>query len=398
METLRDIRNINTAIYCRNWLQEWDLCDASIIVEAIKDTPEEQLPLSKYCLQYIMNYFIENPNVTWIIKDEDKKVTSDPVRILEWSYEDCGPVYAFVAEEDVSNFIQVMSSVEMGATDLPEVVPCEELRKAEDFKDIEEYLKFLHIIQQEEVKLEVIPPIVEREDDIVTSRFSSAIWYHKIQEKEITLAGLGGIGSYVAFLLGRMHPKTLYLYDDDIVEAVNMSGQLYAVTDIFKHKVDAIAEAISKYSSYDKIFSYREKFTELSPATNIMISGFDNMKARKVFFFKWFEQVRNTPEEERKDCLLIDGRLAAEEFQVFCIRGDDYYDIKRYKDEFLFSDEEADPTICSYKQTTFMANMIGSVIVNLFTNFVANEIVDGLRELPFYTSYNAETMLLKTES
>ena len=105
------------------------------------------------------------------------------------------------------------------------------------------------------------------------------------------------------------------------------------------------------------------------------------------------------PIEERKNCLFIDGRLAAEEFQVLCIKGDDTYNIKRYNKEFLFSDREADETICSYKQTTFMANMIASVMVNLFVNFVANQcepLID--RDLPFYTDYNAENMFYKTEA
>lgn len=72
--------------------------------------------------------------------------------------------------------------------------------------------------------------------------------------------------------------------------------------------------------------------------------------------------------------------------------------IRRYE-PYLFSDFEADPTVCSYKQTTFMANMIGSVIVNLFVNFIANKcnpLID--RDLPFYTEYNAETMYFKTIS
>ena len=51
-----------------------------------------------------------------------------------------------------------------------------------------------------------------------TSRFSSAIWFEKIQSKTIILAGLGGIGSWVALLLARMSPACLCLYDNDIVE------------------------------------------------------------------------------------------------------------------------------------------------------------------------------------
>ena len=91
------------------------------------------------------------------------------------------------------------------------------------------------------------------------------------------------------------------------------------------------------------------------------------------------------------------SRLAAEEFQIFCIRGDDEYNINRYSSKFLFSDSEADETICSYKQTSFCANMVASYMANLFVNFCANE-VGAYRELPFFTTYNAETMYLKTES
>ena len=130
-----------------------------------------------------------------------------------------------------------------------------------------------------------------------------------------------------------------------------------------------------------------------------MICGFDNMSARKTFFYKWFDHIKGKSEAERANCLYIDGRLAAEEFQVLCIKGDDEFNIRRYEKEFLFSDREADETVCSYKQTTFMANMIASVMVNLFVNFVANQCKPLIeRDLPFYTTYSAETMYYKTEA
>lgn len=230
-----------------------------------------------------------------------------------------------------------------------------------------------------------------------TSRFSSAIWYNKIQEKTITLAGVGGIGSYVGFLLARMKPCSLIIYDDDRVETVNMSGQFYGLNDVGSSKVTALSVAMRNYADFHRVLAYEDRFTETSTATDIMICGFDNMEARKTFFNKWLDHVRSsyTPE----NCLFIDGRLAAEEFQVLCIRGDDEYNIQRYQNDFLFSDSEADETICSYKQTTFCANMIGSIIVNLFVNFVANQcdpIID--RDLPFLTEYNAERMFFKTEA
>ena len=234
--------------------------------------------------------------------------------------------------------------------------------------------------------------------DEATSRFSSAIWYENIQKKTVILAGVGGIGSYVGFLLARMKPASMFIYDDDIVETVNMSGQLYGQSDLGRPKVSALAEMIRNYADYSSVFAIKERFTEESEASDIMICGFDNMAARKLFFNKWVNHVQSKSEEERKNCLFIDGRLAAEEFQVLCIKGDDEYNINRYNNEFLFSDAEADETICSYKQTTFCANMIASYMVNLFVNFCANQcepLID--RDLPFLTTYNAETMYLKTE-
>lgn len=234
--------------------------------------------------------------------------------------------------------------------------------------------------------------------DEATSRFSGAIWYSAIQSKTITLAGVGGIGSYVGFLLARLKPAGLYLYDPDIVEQANMSGQLYGNHNLGQGKVYALHNMMRQYANYYNAVAYQERFTAESEATDIMICGFDNMEARKLFFDAWEDRLMSKPEEERGKMLFIDGRLAAEEFQVFAIQGNDLRAMREYRSKWLFSDAVADETICSYKQTTFMANMIASVMVNLFVNFVANEcnpIID--RDVPFMTQYSADTMYFKVE-
>lgn len=236
--------------------------------------------------------------------------------------------------------------------------------------------------------------------DETTSRFSGAIWYEKIQKQTVTLAGVGGIGSYVGFLLGRLKPQRLIIYDPDKVETVNMSGQLYGQTDVGNYKSVAISIMVRNYANYNNIVALNCRFEADSEATDIMICGFDNMEARKVFYEKWKQRVLSysTGSNNRKKCLFIDGRLAVEEFQVLSIQGDDDRAMKEYEDKWLFSDTEAEETICSYKQTTFMANMIASVMVNVFVNFVANQcnpIID--RDVPFFISYDASTMFTKVE-
>lgn len=233
--------------------------------------------------------------------------------------------------------------------------------------------------------------------DDTTTRFSSAEWYKKIRELDIVLAGIGGIGSYVAFLLSRLRPKSLFLFDPDRVESVNMAGQLYCAEDVGKNKVDAIARMLQKYSNFycgTCAANYdREQFTK-----NIMICGFDNMEARRTYFNSWLARVGDFHDPvDKANMLFIDGRLSAEELQVLCFTGNDTYSINRYYNHYLFSDSEADHTICSYKQTTFMSNMIGSIMINLLVNFAAN-LCDPLmpRDLPFLTEYGADQMYFKT--
>jgi hypothetical protein len=84
--------------------------------------------------------------------------------------------------------------------------------------------------------------------------------------------------------------------------------------------------------------------------------------------------------------------------QIFCITGDDTANMARYSNNYLFSDDEADETVCSMKQTTYLACMIGSLMTNLFTNFVANLLNPVIPyDLPFFTEYDAQNMIFKTE-
>lgn len=231
------------------------------------------------------------------------------------------------------------------------------------------------------------------------SRFKGANWFDIAQQQAITLVGIGGINSWSSFLLSRIRPTYMYLIDDDRVELGNLSGQLYGKDDVGKYKGQAMMDFIETNSDYYRVFAMAEKFTKESSVNDIMICGFDNMKARKLVYNKWKEHVLSKPEDSRKYCLLIDGRLSAEVLQVFCMTGEDVYYQDKYEKEWLFTDEEADATVCSYKQTSYCAAIIGGIITNLFVNFctnLANPIVK--RDLPFMTSYEGDTMYFKTES
>jgi len=232
-----------------------------------------------------------------------------------------------------------------------------------------------------------------------TSRFSGTEWFNEIQKQKVIIAGMGGIGSNLAFQVARMNPEAMFLYDNDTVETVNMSGQLFSRNDVGRTKVDAVAEKISSFTTTQHVYALNERYTTVSERGDIMMCGFDNMAARKVFFEAWLGYIESKSEEEKKHCLFLDGRLSIDTLQIFCITGNDIYNIKRYAEKHLFSDSEADETVCSMKQTTYLACMIGSLMTNLFTNFVAN-LLDPIipYDLPFFTEYDAQNMIFKTEN
>ena len=120
-----------------------------------------------------------------------------------------------------------------------------------------------------------------------TLRFSSADWFEKIKEQEVVWAGLGGIGSWCALLLSRLDIRYLTLYDDDVVDSVNLAGQFYRKNQIKLFKASVISTAIHEYSNYYNCIVHKSKFNSSSSATKIMICGFDNMEARKVFYRRW---------------------------------------------------------------------------------------------------------------
>lgn len=236
-------------------------------------------------------------------------------------------------------------------------------------------------------------------DNIATdigSRFSGAAWFEAMQNTKIIVAGCGGIGSWFTLLAARANPESIQLFDADNVESANLSGQLFGLEHVGMNKANALASIVQNYCNYNRIevfnIFYTGRTRQVGP---IMVCGFDNMAARKVYFNKWKEYAQSHTNER---CLYIDGRLNAEQFQVFCITGDRPDLMTKYEEDWLFDDSEADGVLCSYKQTSYCAAMIGGMMNNLLVNFIFNGGNNILypRDLPFLTVYEADQLFLRT--
>lgn len=143
-----------------------------------------------------------------------------------------------------------------------------------------------------------------------TSRFKGAEWFKTVQAMSITIAGLGGIGSWTAFLVSRLSPSRMKIYDPDTVEEVNLSGQLFSISDTGHFKAYAVNNFIHEYSNYFNVGCHSERFTlstKVDPLFRIMICGFDNMTARKNAYTVWKKANKDTANS--KNALFIDGRI-----------------------------------------------------------------------------------------
>lgn len=219
------------------------------------------------------------------------------------------------------------------------------------------------------------------------NRFKGADWFEIVQEQNVILAGLGGIGSWVSLFLSRLGPKTISLYDDDRFEEHNLSGQAFRINSLGRSKVEEAASIATDFSNYIKSYAFISKYTEECITSKIMICGFDNMGARKLFYNKWKESII---QEESHEYLFIDGRLTADMFQLFCIQGNDTYAQNEYERNWLFEDEDADDTDCTFRQTSHIAAMLGTYITTYFTNFCSNLSPDNFpKRIPWFMEYNS---------
>lgn len=211
-------------------------------------------------------------------------------------------------------------------------------------------------------------------------RFKEAPWYSP--EMEVTVGGLGSIGSWLTFMLGRL-VNTIYVYDFDVVESHNLSGQLYGRADIDREKAQAVKAIASDYNPSTKIRK-RGKFEEDSGVTPVTFSCFDNMLARKHMFESWKQM------DNRK--LFIDGRLTAEQLWVYSVTPENQ---EQYSD-ILVDDDEIEELPCSFKSTTHISSMIASQMTVMFTNWLHNQQIEDIRDLPFEVTYTAP-MVMQTK-
>jgi hypothetical protein len=228
------------------------------------------------------------------------------------------------------------------------------------------------------------------------ARFKDAPWFHPYA---VTIGGVGGIGSWVAMLMARMGHE-LYLYDMDRVEQVNLGGQLYGISHINMDKTAATKQVIKTFCDHDAVHTF-SRFEDTTEGTAKMISCFDNMEARRIFFNAWNKYRKETHTlaveagAEQHPCLFIDGRLEAETAIIYCVRND--AEAELWQKEW-FPDTNVPDAPCTFRATSHNAAIIAGFMTAVFNNVITNHREDlDCRVVPWKTTYELPTMTFESK-
>ncbi len=216
--------------------------------------------------------------------------------------------------------------------------------------------------------------------DTIVSRFSDAPWANI--EQPVLIAGLGGIGSNLAYILSKMYKGEIKIVDFDSVDLPNIGAQFYKTADVGEYKTVALYRSLKLFNPTVNIIPINRKIEIGFNTEAITFSCFDNMKARKILYDSWKNDI---PYPYKRFKIFIDARMEAESFQIYAVTQDR---LSLYE-ETLFSDNELEDLPCSFKSTTHNAFITSGVMVALLTNYITNIVLEeNIREVPFRTEFN----------
>jgi len=211
------------------------------------------------------------------------------------------------------------------------------------------------------------------------SRFRDAPFFSKLVKKSVAVCGIGGIGSALVPMLSRI-VSSIYIYDYDIVEKVNLASQTFTIHQLGKFKVNAITE-IAMDLGTAKIYPYNEKVDkETDIPETVIFSCFDNMQARKDLFEIWKKK------EDRE--LLIEARLLLDQYEVFFVQKGQ----EEAYEATLFEDSEIPEVGCTIKQTNHWAHICAGRMVHGLTNFYSKHM---FYSLPFHIREEGNLFLIE---
>ncbi len=180
----------------------------------------------------------------------------------------------------------------------------------------------------------------------------------------ICIVGAGSIGSWTALALSKLGCSNITVADFDDVEEQNVGSQIYTSIDVGKKKLEALDGRLRLL--VDNGINFLEGKVDgehiIPPGFEIVVSAVDNMEARRDIFMQLLPG--------RTKTIYLDGRMAANNIQIFAIPMDNKDRADFYKTT-LFDSSEADPIACSARSVVYNCFVISGLLTDMIAK-IAN--------------------------
>ena len=184
----------------------------------------------------------------------------------------------------------------------------------------------------------------------------------------IKIIGTGSVGSFTCLSLSKMGAHNIEVYDDDMVDEVNISNQFFRLNDIGEYKVDALQSLISSFEEVP-IKTNPEKCTGDENLEGIVIVALDSMLPRK----RIWDKIKGKDSVK----LFIDPRMGGRIARIYSVNPKN--GVEEYE-KTLYSDDDSAPERCTERTIIYNVLGISSFICKLVEDYTKNGI-DGCKEL-----------------
>ncbi len=197
-------------------------------------------------------------------------------------------------------------------------------------------------------------------------------------KENITVIGVGGIGSPTVILLAKMGCPRITVYEPDKVENHNLPSQFFRLSDIGRLKAESSKEAVKDFTGVE--MEIKPEFYTNQNLAGIVICAVDSMEARQAAWKK----AKYNPAVK----LFIDARMGGEVARIYAINPLDIDQISFYEKN-LYTDKQASAERCTVKAIIYNTFRIASEIGHLIKRFVKREKMpmEVIIDLPNYTTF-----------
>jgi hypothetical protein len=218
-------------------------------------------------------------------------------------------------------------------------------------------------------------------------RHSGLLDLEMVKEQQVHVVGCGAIGKPVALALAGLGVGEMSLWDDDVVSEENVGPQAWPQRKIGEPKVNVLDRMIHELNPGVLLQRYEDRITEETSSPfggDVVMCCVDSLAARKEVWNWWRDA-----ESMREPSLWVDGRMAAEVWQMFAVPMDRPDRFKKYEESLDTQGVYRAP--CTRKATSYCALTVAGCMVSAVSQWWQG------RTPPYTVDMNMRTFELDVE-